>query len=88
MPKCLKYYADSEKARAYRNRQRKRNYDKCPGDPRVSKSPWTDDEVKLVLDHTMTDREISKKIGRSVTAIQMKRCKTLKRMKGIDNDRT
>ena len=32
MPKTLKNFADSERAREYRNRQRERNYALCPGD--------------------------------------------------------
>ena len=35
MPKTLKNFADSERAREYRNRQRERNYALCPGDDDV-----------------------------------------------------
>ena len=35
---------------------------------------WTKEEIIMVLKHEMTDTEISAKIGRSVGAIQKKRC--------------
>lgn len=35
MPKTLKNFADSAKAREYRNRQREKNYALCPGDDDV-----------------------------------------------------
>ena len=48
MPKSLKRYTDPMKAREYRNRQRKINYDRCPGDPAVSHSRYTEDEERLI----------------------------------------
>lgn len=73
MPKTLGDYADSDKARAYRNRQRAINYARCPGDPGVSGSRWNEDEKRMVLEHAMSDREISERIGRSVRSIQKMR---------------
>ena len=57
MPKTLKNFADSERAREYRNRQRER---------------------RLVMEHDMPDREISRMTGRSVRAIQVMRHKMRK----------
>ena len=37
------------------------------------KRPWTDEEIKLVLAHEITDRKLSRQIQRSVVAIQTKR---------------
>ena len=37
------------------------------------KAPWTEDEIDAVLAHSVSDMELSKKIGRSVMAIQVKR---------------
>lgn len=57
MPKTLKNFADSERAREYRNRQRER---------------------RLVMEHDIPDREISRMTGRSVRAIQVMRYKMRK----------
>ena len=35
---------------------------------------WTEKEIEIVMAHEMPDRSISKLIGRSVAAIQHKRC--------------
>lgn len=67
-------YADPEKFRKQRREHRKANYRKCPGDPDVKWSRWHDWEVELVMRHDMCDREISRITGRSVQAIQVKRC--------------
>ena len=47
MPKSLMGFADSAKAREYRNRQRKRNYALCPGDDEVRHTRWQDWERLL-----------------------------------------
>lgn len=78
MPKSLMEFADSAKAREYRNRQRKRNYALCPGDDDVRHTRWQDWERELVMEHTMPDREISRMTGRSVRAIQVMRHKLRK----------
>ena len=78
MPKTLKNFADSERAREYRNRQRERNYALCPGDDDVRHTRWQDWERELVMEHTMPDREISRMTGRSVRAIQVMRHKLRK----------
>lgn len=78
MPKTLKNFADSERAREYRNRQRERNYALCPGDDDVRHTRWQDWERRLVMEHEMPDREISRMTGRSVRAIQVMRHKMRK----------
>lgn len=78
MPKTLKNFADSERAREYRNRQRERNYALCPGDDDVRYTRWQDWERELVMEHTMPDREISRMTGRGVHAIQVMRHKLRK----------
>ena len=55
MPKSLMGFADSAKAREYRNRQRKRNYALCPGDDDVRHTRWQDWERRLVMEHDMPD---------------------------------
>ena len=78
MPKTLKNFADSERAREYRNRQRERNYALCPGDDEVRHTRWRDWERRLVMEHDIPDREISRMTGRSVRAIQVMRHKMRK----------
>lgn len=36
---------------------------------------WTPDELRMVMDQSITDTQLSKKLGRSVQAIQTKRSK-------------
>lgn len=74
MPNTLRNFADSDKARAYRNRQRKLNYERDGSDRRNSHKPWLRHEVEMILERRLTDREVARIIGRSVAAIQVKRC--------------
>lgn len=81
----MPYFPDSwseEKKRIKRNEYRKRNYDKGHVPPDYRR--WTDEEIKIVLDHSVTDREISKMIHRSVRCIQAIRYR--KRKRGINNE--
>jgi len=77
MPNFLKQYKDKDKARRARNRQRKRNYDQTAiYEPRE----WTASEDSLVLEHSMSDRELSKLIKRGTRAIQVRRCRLKKEL--------
>lgn len=82
MPKSVKYYQNPDKLREYRNKQRALNYKRgwIDSHDRV----WTVEENLLVLDSTMSDRELSKKIERSVAAIQVQRSR-LKKLKNNYN---
>lgn len=42
------------------------------------KRPWTEEETQLVMQHNLTDRELSELLKRSMSAIQYKRHKTNK----------
>lgn len=53
-----------------RARIKKKYYDKTAT---YSKIPWTLAEDAMVLEHSMTDAELSKRIGHSVMAIQIRR---------------
>ena len=75
MPKSLKSFTDSDKARRYRNKQRKINYDRDGSDRRRGGKPWLRYEVEMILERRLTDREVARIIGRSVAAIQVKRAK-------------
>lgn len=79
----LRHYKDAEKARAYRNRHKAANYAKSPGDPHVSGSRWRPWEDRAVLAHSVTDAELSRRIGRSKRAIQARRA-ALKKKEGAD----
>lgn len=66
-----KLYRDKDKLRATRNAQRRRYYAKTANyTPRA----WTDAEMGLLFNNDMTDTELSAYVGRSVSAIQKKRC--------------
>lgn len=75
MPNFVKYAKDKDKCREARNRQRKRYYDKTAI---YGKRPWTPEQDKMVLNHDITDYELSKIIHHSMRAIQKRRC-TLKK---------
>lgn len=75
MPSFVKNYRDKEKCRITRNRQRQRNYAKTAI---YEPKEWTLKEDALVLEHSMTDTEMSMKLERSVQSIQTRRCKLKK----------
>ena len=58
---------------AKRNEYRQRNYAQTAADARNSRAEWTEREDKMVLAHSIPDRELAAKIGRSVQAIQIRR---------------
>lgn len=71
-------YKDKEKYRQTRNRQKRRYYGKTKDAPNTGK-PWTEEELAIIIDHQITDTEISSIIGRSVGAIQGMRHKYKKK---------
>ena len=75
--KCKDNYADMNKYKAYRNRYKKKYYAKSQANATNRRSEYTSKEIEMILDHSMTDQELSKIIGRSVKAIQIKRCRLL-----------
>lgn len=42
------------------------------------KQRWADWEDRLVMERSVTDRELADKLGRSVAAIQHRRCRLMK----------
>lgn len=72
-----KGYKDLEKWRNANNAQKKRYYKKTQN-ARNSKLFWTKEDIELVMEHKISDSELSKVIGRSVLAIQKMRCKQKK----------
>ena len=81
MPNRKKRYKDMERFRETRYSQRKRYYAKTAG---YTPHPWTLEEDKLVLEHSVTDTALSQIIGRSVSAIQHRRCRLKKASKKDD----
>lgn len=53
--------------------ERRKRYRKATGTGLYKKRIYTQDEDELILLHSIPDRELSKKIKRSVTAIQSRR---------------
>lgn len=70
MPNAKKFYKDPEVYRKIRNKERNKYYSKTAI---YERRPWTYAEDKQVLEHKITDTELSAKIKRSVKAIQIRR---------------
>lgn len=76
--------------RHYRNARRKANYHKTKPSKRAHK-PWTEHDENMIMnpvrigscDRVATDREVAQLLGRSVQAIQQRRC-LLKNKKNVD----
>ncbi len=77
--KCKSKYKDIEKYKRYKRNSQARNREKG----RIGTYPheWTEDEISLILNSELTDRELSKIIKHSVQAIQGKRHKIKKSLK-------
>lgn len=76
-------YADLDKWRTTCAQQKRRYY----GSTAFAKNhhqPWTTAEIEAIMAREVTDRELSRLLGRSVGAIQTMRNKL---KKGIDNGR-
>lgn len=80
MPKSLKLYKNKELRQQYRNRQRRRNYEKSNKFAVNGYNPYSSEECQLILEHNITDFELSKQLGRSMRAIQGKRFKLKKEL--------
>ena len=52
-----------------------RNYDRGAGPQHRARQPWTQEEEAMILARTVSDRELAVKIGRTVRAIQIHRCR-------------
>jgi hypothetical protein len=61
-----------------RNAQRKRYYRKHRRHALAKYTTWTTADEMQVLQHSVPDVELAAKLGRSVEAIQVKRCKLKK----------
>lgn len=71
--KSLKNFKDKDRARKYRNRRRKINYENG-GFVGEGKRTWYQEwEDKIVLDDSTTDREKAQELKRSTRSIQKRR---------------
>lgn len=77
MPKSIKLFRDRNKAVEYRNRQRKINYQSGDfgGGVKRKYEPW---EEKFILESPLPDRDIAKRLDRSIASIQHKRMRLLR----------
>lgn len=57
----------------------KAKYRERTGSGKFEKREWTQHEINMVLAHDIPDRELSEKISRSVSAIQIMRSKLRKK---------
>ena len=71
MPNRKENYSDMEKFKKTRNAQRKKYYSKTAI---YGHRQWTSEQDKMVLEHKITDTELSVIISHSVGAIQNRRC--------------
>ena len=70
--KCKSNFKDLNKFRVYRERYKTR-YRARTGSNRYKLREWTKEELRMVQAHEIPDRELSEKINRSVSAIQVAR---------------
>ncbi len=61
----------AEHERIRKRIDKKRYYGKTAN--KYPKRAWTDEEIRLVMEHSIPDSELSQKIGRSLKGIQEKR---------------
>lgn len=65
-------YKDLEKYKATCKRQKRRYYARM-GESKNQRTPWSIEEIELILSSDQTDFELAKTLGRSINAIQVKR---------------
>ena len=70
-------YKDIDRWRKIRN-EAKRRYAERTGSNLYEPKHYTEGEDKLILEHSIPDRFLANKLGRSVSAIQMRRCRLRK----------
>lgn len=75
MPKTLKLFKDKNKARIYRNKQRRINYNRGSLTKFNENKHWKTKEIKLICSSLLFDRQLAKLLGRTVRAIQLRRSK-------------
>lgn len=80
-----KLYKDMDKWRKTCREQKRRYYEKTQNS-RNKGSKYTLEEIKMILDKNYSDTELSQILGRSVKAIQVKRCKLNLESEDLNNE--
>ena len=77
MPSTRKFYEENDRMDRYYDVQRrwKTGYRKRTGSDKYVPRPWDDYEDRIILEHRVPDRKLSELLHRSVTAIQIRRCR-------------
>lgn len=75
MSKYQRKYKKNHPEKVYKD---KRKYYKKTAFAANHRQRFTEEEIQMIKDHTMTDTEIAKKLGRSVQSIQIKRSRLQK----------
>jgi len=79
-----KSYRDMEKFRETKRAQKKRYYAKTQNAKNKYKR-WKPSELQLVIEHKITDTQLSELLGRSVASIQIARGNYKKKMEKEDS---
>ena len=69
-------YKDMQKFKKTKREQQKRYYQKTQNAQNNNK-PWSDTEIEMIMAKEVSDRELSKLLGRSMRAILAKRYKKI-----------
>lgn len=80
-----KLYKDMDKWRETCREQKRRYYEKTQNS-RNKGNKYTLEEIKMILDKNYSDTELSQILGRSVKAIQVKRCKLNLESEDLNNE--
>lgn len=67
-------------------REQKRRYYEKTQNSRNNGNKYTLEEIKMILDKNYSDTELSQMLGRSVKAIQVKRCKLNLESEDLNNE--
>lgn len=81
--KCSKYYKDQEKLKAYKKRNRDK-YLNRDIDCFNKYKPWSDNEIKILLESNKPYIELAKILGRSISSITGKKVKLMKERKEME----
>lgn len=70
----------------YDKRTEKRYYERLAVYAVHGCEPYTDDEKKRILEHSIPDRELAIEIGRTVRTIQVLRSRWRKKWRSLENE--
>lgn len=85
MPNRKENYRDLGKWRITTREQKKRYYERLAVYAVHGGKPYTDDEKKRILEHSIPDRELAIEIRRTVRTIQVLRSRWRKKWRNLEN---